>query len=107
MAKVVKTFKREMELTNCGFDHDPVDSMVRSQWQSRSRNIFYLLYRWLVAIFVVVVVAMAMNTHVNRSSFGLFFIYLTHWGLLINMLVGVMGAVLVTIWHFHADFKGI
>lgn len=25
---------------------------------------------------------------------------------MINMVVGVMGAILVTIWHFHEDFKG-
>lgn len=106
MNKFTKTCKRELQLNNCGFDHDPVDSMVRSQWQSRSRNTFYLLYRWLVGVFVVVVVALAINSHIQKSPFELFFIYLTHWGIMINMVVGVFGAVLVTIWHFHTDFKG-
>lgn len=105
--KFVKTYKKEMKLSNCGFDHDPVDSMVRSQWQSRSKNNFYLIYRWLVAIFVIAVVIVAMIAHMQREcSFGLFFIYLTHWGILINMIVGINGAILVTIWHFHTDFKG-
>lgn len=104
--KITRTCKRELQINNCGFDHDPVDSIVRSQWQSRSKNIFFLLYRWLVAVFVVFVVALSIETHLERSSIGLYFIYLTHWGVLVNMVVGVFGAVLVTIWHFHADFKG-
>lgn len=127
--KIIKTYKKELKLSNCGFDHDPVDSLVCSQWQSRSNN-FYLLYRWLVAVFVVSVVIVSMSAHVENYSFGLFFIYLvsakfefnifiqndlyksnlniqqTHWGILINMVVGVFGAILVTVWHFHSDFKG-
>lgn len=103
---MIKTYKKELKLSNCGFDHDPVDSMVRSQWQSRSKNNFFLAYRWLVAIFTVAVVIVSMYAHVEKFSFGLFFIYLTHWGILINMVVGVFGAILVTIWHFHSDFKG-
>lgn len=104
--KMMKTYKKELKLSNCGFDHDPVDSMVRSQWQSRSKNNFYLAYRWLVAIFNIAVVIVSMYSHVEKFSFGLFFIYLTHWGIMINMVVGVFGAILVTIWHFHSDFKG-
>lgn len=103
----IKTHKKELKLSNCGFDHDPVDSMVRSQWQSRSKNNFYLAYRWLVAAFVITVVVVSMYSHLQKYSFGLFFIYLTHWGILINMIVGVYGAILVTVWHFHTDFKGI
>lgn len=104
--RLLKTCRRELKLNNCGFDHDPADSMVRSQWQSRSKNNLYLLYRWLVAIFVVFVVAYAIYDHVQHFHIGYFFIYLTHWGVMINMIVGVMGAILVTIWHFHTDFKG-
>lgn len=104
--KMIKTYKKELKQSNCGFDHDPVDSMVRSQWQTSSRNNIYLIYRWLVAVFVTVVVIISMYSHVEKFPFGLFFIYLTHWGILINMVVGVFGAILVTIWHFHTDFKG-
>lgn len=80
--------------------------MVRSQWQSRSKNNLYLLYRWLVAVFVVFVVVYAFVEHCQKFNVGYFFIYLTHWGIMINMVVGVMGAILVTIWHFNPEFKG-
>lgn len=103
--KMIKTYKKELKLTNCGFDNDP-ELMVRSQWQSRSKNNFYLLYRWFVAVFVTAVVIISMQSHIKKYNFGLFFIYLTHWGILVNMVVGILGAVLVTIWHFHTNFKG-
>lgn len=100
----LKVIKQELKSNNCGFHHDPVDSMVRSQWQSTSKNHFYLIYRWLVAVFVVAVVIIALESHLKKSSIDTFFIYLTRWGILLNMIVGVFGAILVTIWHFHSDF---
>lgn len=103
--KMIKTYRKELKLTNCGFDNDP-ELMVRSQWQSRSKNNFYLLYRWLVAVFVTAVVIISMHSDIKMNRFGQFFIYLTHWGILLNMVVGVLGAVLVTIWHFHTNFQG-
>lgn len=101
------TYRSELSLSNCGFDHDPAEAIVRSQWQSTSKSNLYLLYRWIVAVFVVSVVIVSMCAHVQKGfSLSLFFIYLTHWGILINMVVGVFGAILVTIWHFHDDFQG-
>lgn len=101
------TYRSELSLSNCGFDHDPAEAIVRSQWQSTSKSNLYLLYRWIVAVFVVSVVIVAICGHVQKGfSLALFFIYLTHWGILINMVVGVFGAILVTVWHFHDDFQG-
>lgn len=101
----IKVIKRELKFSNCGFDHDPVDSMVRSQWQSTSKNCFYLAYRWLVAIIVVAIVIIALQSHLKNSNIDTFFIYLTRWGILLNMMVGIFGAILVTFWHFHLDFQ--
>ncbi|XP_055303516.1 protein rolling stone-like [Sitodiplosis mosellana] len=102
---VNQVFKKELRLHNCGFSHDPVDSLMRSQWQSTSKNVFYLIYRWLVAIFVVAVVGIALEAHLRKYTMGTFFVYLTRWGITTNMIVGVYGAVLVTIWHFHTDYQ--
>lgn len=104
--RFIKTCRKELDLYNCGFDHDYADSMVRSQWQARSRNNMYLLYRWLVAIFVLIIVLYSFVDNAIKRDIGTFFIYFTHWGIMINMVVGVMGAILVTVWHFHDDFKG-
>lgn len=105
--KFVKTYKQECTASNCGFDHDPIDSIVRSQWQSRSKNYLYLLYRWLVAIVATASVIVSFVSHIERYSVALFFIYLTHWGILVNMIVAIYGAILVTFWHFSANFKGM
>ena len=103
---VKRVIKKELELENCGFEHNPVDSVVRSQWQSTSHSMIYLIYRWLVAIFVVAVVIIGLEGHLRRFGFGTFLIYLTRWGITINMIVGVYGAILVTIWHFHTEHQG-
>lgn len=106
MVNFLKTCKTELKLKNCGFNHDPADAMVRSQWQHQSRSFIYLLYRWIVGVFVIVVVAISLSEHLHAYAFGLYFIYLTHWGILLNMIVGIFGAVLVTIWHFQSNFHG-
>lgn len=104
---VKKVVERELRLDNCGFSHDPVDSLVRSQWQSTSKCTLYLIYRWLVAVFVVAVVIIALYAHLQKYTIGTFFVYLTRWGITMNMIVGVYGAVLVTVWHFHTQYQGI
>lgn len=104
--KILATYKREFKSSNCGLDHEPVESMVRSQWQSRSKSHYYLAYRIFVAIFTTAVVIDSLNSHLRHHSLGLFFIYLTHWGLIVNMIVGIFGAVLVSLWHFHPEYSG-
>lgn len=102
----LKVLKQELALTNCGIDHDPADAIVRSQWQRTSKSNNYLIYRWLVAAFVIAVEIIALYFHLQKRDISLFFIYLTRWGITINMIVGILGAILVTIWHYHADFNG-
>lgn len=98
----------ELRLSNCGFNHNHVDSFVRSQWQSKATNTYYLIYRWIFAIFVIVTLIYSFYTHFSHNyPIGIFFIYLTHWGIIMNMIVGIYGAVLVTIWHFNKQFRGI
>lgn len=104
---VFNVLKKELTLSNCGFDHDPVDAIVRSQWQQKSKSINYLIYRWLVAAFVISVEVVALYYHLQKNDFSLFLIYLTRWGITMNMIVGIFGAVLVTVWHIHPNFKGI
>lgn len=105
--KIVATYKREFKASNCGLNHDSVESMVRSQWQTRSKSHVYLAYRIFVAIFTIAVVINSLMNHVNNHAFSLFFIYLTHWGIMINMVVGIFGAVLVSMWHFHPEYAGM
>lgn len=107
MVNFVQTFKNELKFNQCGFNHEPLDTIVRSEWQSKSKNYIYLIYRCAVGVFVIVVVAITLVGHLNANrAFGLYFIYLTNWGLLLNMIVGVLGAVLVTIWHFWPMYHG-
>lgn len=137
--RIVKVYKKELKISNCGFNHDPAEVIVRSQvnlsklftgimwnfglnglknkntltffliflqWQSRSKNNVYLVYRWLVAIFTTLVVIDSLLKVKSWRDFGIFCIYLTHWGIVMNMITGIMGAVLVTVWHFHSEYSG-
>ncbi|XP_031630444.1 protein rolling stone-like [Contarinia nasturtii] len=98
--------KTELHVSNCGFNHDLVDSFVTSQWQSKSRNTFYLIYRWCFAAFVTCVFVISLYAHVQgTNNFGKFFIYITRWGLMINLIVGIYGALLVTLWHFCDEYR--
>lgn len=101
-----ETIEKELKLHSCGFEHAPVDSVVRSQWHPKSKSVIYLIYRWLFAVFVVAVVIIALEHHLGKYTIGTFFIYLTCWGIAANMVVGVYSAVLVTIWNFNTAYRG-
>lgn len=82
------------------------DYQIRSQWQLRSKNRLYLAYRWLAASFLLAVVIVSMHYNSGELSNGVYFIYFSRWGILMNLIVGIYGAILVTIWHFHTEFQG-
>lgn len=106
MADVYNLHVDEFKMSKCCLENDAVDVMLRSEWQTTSRNDFYMLYRWFAAAISIGSVCMTLNHFINFYTFGSFFIYLTNWGLLMNMIVGVLGAVLVYKWHFNTDFQG-
>lgn len=106
---VNKSVKQELNVSNCGLDHDPVETFVRSEWQARTQSHLFLLYRWAAAAVAIASVIVALVQHIERWHFsvGTFFIYLTRWGILLNMTTTVYGAILVTLWDFSDDFKGV
>ncbi|XP_036320866.1 protein rolling stone isoform X3 [Rhagoletis pomonella] len=103
---IVHPVKKEFRRDKCGFHHTPADDFVKSQWQSRTKSVAYLIYRWLIALFFIAVVIDSMLEKEEGSStnFWLYFIYLTNWGVMFCMLTNVMGAILVTTWHFHPEY---
>lgn len=67
----------------------------------------YLFYRWFMALFFVVVVITSMWPDADdESSYWLYFIYMTNWGIWMCMLTNLLGAVLVTVWHYHPEYAG-
>ncbi|XP_058059006.1 protein rolling stone-like [Anopheles bellator] len=101
----VESCKNELKVRNCGFAHLPAEEFVKSQWQTRTKSIFFLLYRMALAIFFTGVVINSMVVAAETAHFGKYFIYLTHWGILLCMVTTVMGAVLVKIWYFHPEYS--
>ncbi|CAD6996699.1 unnamed protein product [Ceratitis capitata] len=103
---IVHPVKKEFRRDKCGFDHSPADDFVKSQWQSRTKSVAYLIYRWLIALFFTAVVIDSMLEKEEGSSFNfwLYFIYLTNWGVMLCMFTNILGAILVTTWHFHPEY---
>ncbi|EDO63409.1 AGAP009583-PC, partial [Anopheles gambiae str. PEST] len=75
--KFVASCKEELEVRNCGFAHLPAEEFVKSQWQTRTKSIFFLLYRLALAIFFTGVVINSVVVAVERGEFSKYFIYLT------------------------------
>ncbi|XP_073823059.1 protein rolling stone [Musca autumnalis] len=101
---IVHPVKKEFRREKCGFEHTPPDDFVKSQWQNRTRSILYLIYRLFLAGFFIAVVIDSMIDHYNNASFGLYFIYMTNWGILMCMITNVYAAILVLIWHYRPDY---
>ncbi|KAH8245073.1 hypothetical protein KR032_004429, partial [Drosophila birchii] len=101
---IVHPVKKEFQRKSCGFDHDTPDDFVKSQWQTCSKSMAYLFYRWFMALFFVVAVITSMWPEADdESSYWLYFIYMTNWGIWMCMLTNLLGAVLVTVWHYHPE----
>ncbi|XP_031626065.1 protein rolling stone-like [Contarinia nasturtii] len=97
--------KKELNISNCGFDHDYADTLVCSQWQSKSNSALYLIYRWSFETFATVIFSISFYSFSQMKPIEFYFIFLTHWGVLINMILGIYGALLVTYWHCDTEYR--
>lgn len=78
------------------------------QWQQKTHNIWFLVYRWALAIFFTGSLMFALINHTMKFStekFWYFFIYLTNWGLVLCTVCTLYGAILTTIWHFNKKLR--
>lgn len=102
--EIIKACEKEFRISNCCFELHPIDLIVRSQWQSKTKSHFYVIYRWAIAIFYVGSLINSLHRYYQMPiNFIYYLIYLSHWGLFLNVIVGVFGAILVTIWNFKGS----
>jgi len=99
----LEKLRKELHVSNCGFNYTKPDKFARSQWQLQPKNVFYLLWRIAISVFFVAAVIQSM-VYLTRDDFRFYFIYLTNWGILLCMITSVYGAILVTYWHFHSNY---
>uniref|UniRef100_A0A1B0FKF6 Protein rolling stone n=1 Tax=Glossina morsitans morsitans TaxID=37546 RepID=A0A1B0FKF6_GLOMM len=102
----VYEIKKEFRRKNCGFDHTPSNDFVKSQWQNRSNNIAYLIYRWIVVAFFTTALIVSMIEAASNSALLLLFIYFTTWSVIQCLLTNLLAAVLATIWHLQPEYAG-
>lgn len=87
-------------------NHHFVCFQIPFQWQNRTRSIIYLIYRLFLAGFFIAVVIDSMIDHYRMANFGLYFIYMTNWGIMMCMITNVYAAILVLIWHYRPEYAG-
>lgn len=65
------------------------------------------MYRILVAFFATFVVIETIVVHILRyGSFTKYFIFVSHWGLAINMITSILGGIVVALWYFKPNYAG-
>ncbi|XP_013102288.1 protein rolling stone-like [Stomoxys calcitrans] len=89
--------RTEFNWKNFGFSYNNLDEFYRSQWQRKETSFWYLLYRWLWALFFLSVFFCCL---VQQFTNGKFFIFFTNWGFLLCVATQLLGVLLVTRWHF-------
>ncbi|XP_030377590.1 protein rolling stone [Scaptodrosophila lebanonensis] len=105
LSVLVHPVKKEFRRKACGFDHEAPDDFVKSQWQTCTKSIAYLVYRWFMALFFLgVVIESMLPVATDKGSYWLYCIYMTNWGIWLCMLTNMLGAILVTIWHYHPEY---
>ncbi|XP_055593397.1 protein rolling stone [Uranotaenia lowii] len=104
-SKLAAACKDELRVRNCCMGYMPPEEFVKSQWQSRTKSTLFLLYRLGLALFYSAVVINSLVESSLNDTLGKYFIYLTHWGILMCMATTVMGAALVTRWYFQPAYS--
>lgn len=89
---------------NTSFDYDVPEEFLQSQWQTNNRSFVYLTYRWIIASFFIFSVATNVTNASLRSEIHIYYIYLTHWNLVVTMVSTVWSAYLVSL-HYTGRMK--
>lgn len=103
---IESTYKKRFRFSSCFYELEPVDIIVRSQWQTKSRSFAYMVYRRLFAIILQAEMYYSIYRFAETATFRHYFIYLTHWGVILNTVVGFMGATLVSMWYQNDEYQG-
>lgn len=96
---------------NCGkintsFEHDAPEDFLVSQWQRTKRSFVYFAYRWIIACFYILSVVTNLIHAALCSEIQFYYIYLTHWNLVVTMVSTVMQACLVSL-HYTGKMKAL
>ncbi|XP_030377736.1 protein rolling stone [Scaptodrosophila lebanonensis] len=92
----VQSFWQEFRWQNCGLQHSNPKDFARSQWQREDKCRWYLIYRWLLALFFNTGVVTCIAKYFWR---GRWFLYLTNWAFLLCGFTSAFGAVIVSLFQ--------
>jgi hypothetical protein len=74
---------------------------VSTQWttEPKKKNFCFLLFRWILCAYFAGAITYSYQISVNEKYSQYWFIFLSHWGLVINLFSMLFSALAVTIHH--------
>lgn len=94
----------ETSVIDFDIEVDESEHLARFKWHYVSKSWYFMVYRWIFAMIVIANFIISTYQHITTVHSGVYLIYLSEWNIVLNMIVGVLGALVVTICHFHTDF---
>jgi hypothetical protein len=88
------------KISHFSLNFDNPDTFFKSQWQTKQRSVFFLIYRWVLAAFFIGIVSFSWTRNIRNSTLHYWFIYMTSWGILLCAITTATAAVLTTLFHF-------
>lgn len=102
----IATFHREnMKIEgnfHKSFHHSQPEDFVQSQWQKDRKSQNFLTFRWTLSALFIVIVFLSWVRALCSGSFGVWWIYMTDWGILLCMISTLIGALMTTLYHDDA-----
>lgn len=93
------------EFFNFTFEHDNPEDFLVSQWQSKEKSLFYVIYRWIIAIFFVkFVLCWFIGDFIYDQGILIDFIYITNLNLILTTATVLISALLAT-RHYRGNYK--
>lgn len=105
MSGVKKYFKQETQLCMLGLEHPKPADFYLSVWQTSRSSVPLLIFRALLFLSSVGIVLASMILYILSGIYRFWFIYLTHWGLLLIVFATGFSTVVSARCYFYGPIS--
>ncbi|CAH2102243.1 unnamed protein product [Euphydryas editha] len=106
MNAVKKYFKEECQLLMLSLEHPKSSDFYISVWQTTRSPLPLLIWRTLLFLSSLGIVIASLTYYIiSPVSFGYWFIYLTHWGLILKVFATGFGAAISARCYFYGPIN--
>lgn len=105
MSAAKKYLKEETQLKQLGFEHLTPADFYLSPWQKTRSSVPLLLFRIFLFLGTLAIVLASMIYYIQSGLFRYWFIYLTHWGMLVILFATGFGTAVCARCHFYGPIS--